>query len=268
MNEKSNTLMKNIYKSVFIAIVFLLLFDFRGYSSSPVKILFIGNSYIYAGGSETDPGLPRQLKEMAEFYGQEIQYDFILRGGATLESHWKDPKALEKIKTGKFDYVVLQDQSTITLRNVNSFRESITRFDEAIRQSGARTVLYMTWSREGRPDMGDTISFEYNRIGKDLGAIVVPCGVAWKFFLTENPGSELHISDKSHPNSAGVFLNICVFYRTFFGKFPAGKVFTNKAGEKGFELARKMHLYADRAFNANQNYNIPGGSQSMAISIK
>ena len=66
--------------------------------ANPVRILFIGNSYTYAGSRETDPGLPRFIKEMAVFYGHDIQNYFVLKGGAMLEQHWNDGKALDLIK--------------------------------------------------------------------------------------------------------------------------------------------------------------------------
>ncbi len=221
-----------------------------------VKILFIGNSYTYGGGTETDPGLPKYIKDMAEFYNHKMEYDFVVKGGTTLERQWNEGKALEKIQTGKFDYVVLQDQSAITLRNLNSFREFAAKFNEAIKNSGAKTVLYMTWGYAGKPEMGDIVEFEYNRQGKDLGAIVVPCGLAWQIYFEKNSGAELHISDKSHPNGAGVYLNTCVFYRTIFGKIPKMKTYTSEGlgGERAIETTRKLQLVAEEAFCGNADY--------------
>ena len=241
-------------KSLSCILFLLIFFDLSAKKADTVRILFIGNSYTYAGGSEADPGLPKYLKEMAAFYHHPMEYDFVVKGGTTLERQWSEGKALEKIKTGKFDFVVLQDQSAITLRNLSSFREFATKFDVAARQNGAKTLLYMTWGYAGKPDMGEIVEFEYNRLGKDLGAIVVPCGLAWKIWFEKNPGTELHISDKSHPNGAGVYLNTCVFYRTLFGKLPTKNIYTSKGigGEKGLETAKKMIPIANDVLKHNE----------------
>lgn len=107
-----------------------------------------------------------------------------------------------------------------------------------------------------RPNATDTIVYEYNRIAKELGAIVAPCGVAWKCYFEMNQNKELHISDRSHPNGAGVYLNACVFYRTIFGKIPTKKLFLYKemGGENARENALKMQAAANEAFQRNMNY--------------
>ncbi len=224
--------------------------------AKPIKILFIGNSYTYAGGTETDPGVPRCLKEFGAFYGKDIQYDFIVKGGALLERQYKETKAVEMIQNNHYDYVVLQDQSSITLRRVDLFREYCAKFNDVIKKSGAKTIMYMTWGYANRPQMGDTVAYEYNRIAKDLNAMIAPCGVAWKYYFEKNPGSELHISDKSHPNGAGVYLNACVFYHLLFDKIPSNKVFVSKnmGGEKGLRTSKKLMVAANAAFPRNLDY--------------
>ena len=62
----------------------------------------------------------------------------------------------------------------------------------------------------------------YLGIGRKLGAIVVPVGVAWQRVLAEHPEIVLHDKDKSHPNALGSYLAACVFYATLFGKTPVG----------------------------------------------
>lgn len=121
-------------KKKLLGLIILLLISCSDLTAKTIKILFIGNSYTYAGGNETDPGLPRHLKEMAIFYNKDIQYDFVVKGGAMLEKHWKEGKALELIQNEKYDYVVLQDQSTATMRRLDSFREYSAKFDEAIKK--------------------------------------------------------------------------------------------------------------------------------------
>jgi hypothetical protein len=63
------------------------------------RILFIGNSYTYAGMGEMNPEIPFRIKEMAAFYGKAVAADFVVKGGALLERHWKEGKALKLIET-------------------------------------------------------------------------------------------------------------------------------------------------------------------------
>jgi hypothetical protein len=206
---------------------------------------------------ETNPEIPFRIKEMAAYYGKAVAADFVVKGGALLEKHWKDGKALKLIETNHYDFVVLQDQSSVTLRNVETFRIYATKFDSVIKRSGAKTVLYMTWGYANRPQMGDTIQYEYNRLGKDLGALVAPCGLAWKIYFKNNPGKELHISDKSHPRREGVYLSATVLYQTLLGRLPRRKLYIIKE-EKGTvidgDLAKSLRHAAAAALKQNRNY--------------
>jgi|GEM_PF-852960 len=229
------------------------------FKKDSTRILFIGNSYTYAGMGESNPEIPFRIKEMGSFYGKPVSTDFVVKGGALLERHWKEGKALKMIETNHYDFVVLQDQSSVTLRNVETFRTYATKFDSVVKKSGAVTVLYMTWGYANRPLMGDTIQYEYNRLGKDLGALVAPCGLAWKIFFQRNPGKELHIADKSHPRREGVYLSATVLYLTMLGKMPTRKLFIIKE-EKGMVidglLAKNLRYAAEEAILNNKAYGM------------
>src|ERR1700682_5938249 len=67
-----------------------------------LQALFIGNSFTYYHD------LPKMVAELAKAGGQRpLRYERETPGGCTLEKHWKDGKALAKIQSRKWDYVVL-----------------------------------------------------------------------------------------------------------------------------------------------------------------
>lgn len=71
-----------------------------------VQIHFIGNSLTYVND------LPKMVAELARAGGQRpLQYECETPGSGTFEKHWKDGRALAKIQSGKWDYVVLQENS-------------------------------------------------------------------------------------------------------------------------------------------------------------
>ncbi len=92
--------------------------------------------------------------------------------------------------------------------------ENVRLFDESIKRAGSKTVLYMTWARQHTPQAQQSIADAYNTIGKELGAIVVPVGLAWQHFLSEHDKPELYDRDQSHPTLAGSYLAACVFLAT------------------------------------------------------
>jgi hypothetical protein len=189
-------------------------------------VLFIGNSYTYF---KNIPSLVAGLSAAAK-EKQPIEAEMIAVGGATLKKLWEDGAALKKIRQGDWDYVVLQEQSTLgSIKFVNNlpqvgepqlFHEYARKFDAEIRKAGAKTILYLTWARQDNPAMQQPLTEAYTSIAKELNALVAPVGIAWETALKNNSQLSLHLQDKSHPSPTGSYLAACVIYSTIYGKSP------------------------------------------------
>ncbi len=184
--------------------------------SQSINLLFIGNSFTQRNN------LPELIAEMAAARGVTINHELISVGGASLRTHWNGGRAAKAIEQGGFDYVVLQEQSTLPVKNAQRMAENVRLFDAAIKTAGAKTVLYMTWARQHTPEAQPVIANAYNSIGKELGAIVVPVGLAWQSFLAKYTEPVLHDKDQSHPTLAGSYLAACVFLVVLCGLNPVG----------------------------------------------
>ena len=179
-------------------------------------VLFIGNSFT----SRNDvPGL---LASLAEARGRELAHRLISAGGASLRMHWNKGEARAAIEQGGYDWVVLQEQSTLPVKNAARMHENIRSFSEVIVASGAKTALYLTWARQNAPDAQRAITDAYMTIGAELGATIVPVGVAWASVLGTPGHPALHDRDGSHPSPAGSYLAACVFLAVLFGETPVG----------------------------------------------
>jgi hypothetical protein len=177
-----------------------------------MKILFIGNSYT----ARND--LPSLLREMAAEAPQPkaIVTEQVLANGASLRRHWNAGVAAEKIGSGDWDFVVLQEQSTLPIKNATRFHENVRLFDEVIQAHGARTVLYLTWARQQAPETQVTLSEATEAIAREIGALVAPVGEVWQAVLEQEPGLGLYDKDGSHPSPLGSYLAACVFYARLF----------------------------------------------------
>ena len=89
-----------------------------------------------------------------------------------------------------------------------------------MKESGAEMVLYMTWARKKEPENQRLLTDSYNKIGKELGATVVPVGTAWQKLLAKHGRPVLHAEDGSHPTVAGSYLAAYTFYATLFDGDP------------------------------------------------
>ena len=200
-----------------------------------IAILFIGNSFTQRNN------LPALIGEMAAARDIAVTYELISAGGASLRTHWNAGRAVTAIATGSYDYVVLQEQSTLPVKNAARMAENVRLFDESIKQAGAKTVLYMTWARQHAPETQEVIADAYNTIGKELGAIVVPVGLVWQNFLAKQQSPALHDRDQSHPTPAGTYLAACVFLTVLLKVNPvgieAGPVAVEKQERKALQAA-------------------------------
>lgn len=180
------------------------------------KVLFIGNSYTYFNN------LPDLLSQLAASAGKssQVESEMIVRGGATLKMHWEDGGALKAIKQGGWDFIVLQEQSLLPLNDPATMHNYARLFDAEIKKAGAKTVFFLTWARQNRPETQTALTDAYTKIAKELNALIVPVGLAWQSVFKENPKMVLHLPDQSHPNSTGSYLAACVFYSVLFARSP------------------------------------------------
>ena len=175
------------------------------------RALFIGNSFTARNN------LPELVAQLTSAGNKGVfEHELISVNGAPLRTHLNKGEAQQRMQASRRDYVVLQEQSTLPVKNPTRTAENIRDFDTAIKKAGAQTVLYMTWARQNAPETQETLSETYTQVGRELAATVVPAGLAWQHCLATHPDIVLHDKDQSHPNLAGSYLAACTFYATLF----------------------------------------------------
>ncbi|MEN8680701.1 MAG: DUF4886 domain-containing protein [Akkermansiaceae bacterium] len=210
------------------------------------KILFIGNSYT--------GGVRKMVTELVQQSPHaNAQISFINPGGKTLEFHLKNKATVEKIETGKFDIVVLQDQSQFPAVFPDRFQKAAVALHKIIKRSGATTVFYETWGRRDGDKMNKklfpnfesmqkALSKSYQSTAKKCRANLAPVGSTWSIVREKNPklGRDLYRGDGSHPSPKGSYLAACVFYATLFDKDPRKLKFTGGLPEDEAKLIREV----------------------------
>lgn len=196
------------------------------------RVLFIGNSYTYYNN------LPRVLEALAASGSPALRLETraVTVGGARLQTHWDDEDAVDAIREGGWDYVVLQEQSTLGGLLVDGrleindpervFFPYARKFHAEVQKRGARTVLALTWSRRRAPQAQARLNHAVLSLGRELGATVAPMGPAWQAVRAQHPDVALYVDDGSHPTPAGTYLAACTLYATLFGRSPEGLVST------------------------------------------
>ncbi len=196
---------------------------------TPVRILFIGNSYTYFNN------LPAMVERLAASGSPStpVTTRLLARGGATLKDHFENPAVVAAIREGTWDYVVLQEQSTlggtgvvdgrVQIRDPAFFHDNVRTLAAEIGKTKARTVLLQTWARESAPAAdAAALRSAYGSIGKEIGAIVVPAGAAWSEVRQADSSARLFIADGSHPSATGSYLAAATFVAVVLGVNPVG----------------------------------------------
>lgn len=190
------------------------------------RVLYIGNSYTNMAYS-----IPAGVGSMAALRGFPYYKQESIKGGRGWSAHWnEDTVALHLIKSGNWDYVVLQDGSSGTLPggNANFWQYGRLFCDETFK-AGATPLLYLTWAYEDRiplydsvnlvwrPYMQDTIIREYLRLADTTSSFCAPVGIVHDEIRKNWPNADLW-SDGTHPNAAGLNLSCGTFFSTLFGE--------------------------------------------------
>ena len=210
-------------------------------SGGPLRILFVGNSYTYVND------LPAMIQALAAADGgaRAITVDRVLAGGAQLQWHWTGKGrggkpvrtcARTVIEKGRFDVVVIQEQSQMPAVAPDVTVKYAALLCGAARARGAMPVMFMTWARRGdmkdprgsgRPPispaaMQAALASAYIRAGKAGQGDVAPVGLAWAAVRKAAPSLALHSRDGSHPSATGTYLAACVFHAVLTGRSPVG----------------------------------------------
>ena len=183
-----------------------------------LRVLFIGNSHTYL---HYMPQMLVQLVKAADC-GFDLAVDQSIGEGASLEWHWNNGPTRQKMRSRKWDYIVLQDRSGGPLENLNSFQKHARLLDAEIKKLGAATIMFLTWANRDLPDTQVLLAEAYCRTAIDLQALVAPVGPAWTRAGQASTGLVLHHKDGRHASPAGAYLTACVFYAILFNTSPVG----------------------------------------------
>jgi hypothetical protein len=198
------------------------------------RILFIGNSYTKRNNMTNEI-----FKPMAEAAGYDVEVTAILNGGHTLLG-FADPndtygaqvaRELSAANLGKYDYVVIQEQSLRPITDTGKFYDGARALVKKIKAIGATPVLYSHWGRKtGSADLTDLnltnesmtwkLAGVAEAIGEELDMPVAYAGLAFFDVYTNAPRIELYDDDLYHPVYNGSYLIAATIFARIFGVDP------------------------------------------------
>ncbi|MDE5713577.1 MAG: SGNH/GDSL hydrolase family protein [Muribaculaceae bacterium] len=264
--------MRNIFLGFIVIVCVLLPFYLKAEENTDsVRVLFIGNSYTHYHD------LPEMVRQIASHAGMhekmKISSTSFTPGGCTFKKHLENPELLKALGNGKWDFVILQEQSTAPAKSTKSVIENVYPYAarlDSLANSGnpdAKVIFYMTWGHKDGfapaaeyyplittyEGMQDRLITSYIEMAQENDAMCAPVGMAWKRVREERPYNTLYWPDRSHPSRLGTYLAANVIYTTMLGK-PYQSTWTDNLDP---ELAEYIQQVAQRTVFDNKHlFNI------------
>ncbi|MGD9910256.1 MAG: DUF4886 domain-containing protein [Candidatus Izemoplasmatales bacterium] len=193
-----------------------------------VNILFIGNSFTYYNN------MPTILSLMASTSGYQVHVEQITYGGFQLSQYVtlgtpETDEVVSKINERAWDYVILQEQSSKPATDKQGFIDAVGELNQLIEASGAKTILYSTWSyRDGSSKLASTgytytefynvLTSAYQEASALYNTMLAPVGtVFYQLTMNEPTINLLDYADDFHPTIDGSYVAAYTFYLTIFG---------------------------------------------------
>lgn len=235
-------------------------FSLNAFSQAKKRVLFLGNSYTAVNG------LPRLVADVALSAGDTVIYQGNAPGGYTLQGHAFNNTSQYMIRSGNWDFVVLQEQSQLPSFPIEQVSAEVFPFarylDSVIdaHNSCAQTMFYMTWGRKNGDvqncaswppvctyqGMDSLLRLRYLMMAESNNALVSPVGAVWRYIRQHYPNINLYNSDNSHPSAAGSYAAACSFYSAIFRKDPTAISFNyslNPADAANIRAAARAVVY-------------------------
>jgi len=237
-------------KNLFLFFVFFFSFNLiaQTYKKDSLNILFIGNSFTHMND------MPAIFNKLAISKYKVVHVEKNTLAGASFRVHTSRIDMYDKIKSRKWDYIVLQGYSrefchpreyidTASIPYINQILDTIKKH-----QVCPNLLLYNTWAYKNgfseREDlntyakMQDSIICGYKYLSNLYSIPIVPVGTVWKAVRESYPDLNLYVEDEAHPNKLGSYLSACTFYAAIFNESPFGAI-TSTITKENAEILQK-----------------------------
>jgi hypothetical protein len=161
-----------------------------------IKVLFIGNSHTYYNN------MPSLVKRRLDEEGYDCHVTMLAHPGWFLAQHVEDPEAKFNILFGAYDYVVLQEYAH-PFGPEEKFFEAVRTLTSWAKESGATSVIYLTWAQKNEPEAQQRMTDAHKKIAEETGSLLAHVGDEWWSYMHSWLDLEMYDEDGAHASPAG-----------------------------------------------------------------
>ncbi|BCJ47848.1 hypothetical protein GCM10010168_22070 [Actinoplanes ianthinogenes] len=198
-----------------------------------VDVLFVGNSLIGTPTTSTGEDTPQVLRSLAAAAGRTVTVTKVIHFGNTLQQTWDAGEVAAAVNgTKKYDYVVLQEYSTLvptdlpaaTNTLLNTYAPAVAK----VLKPGGRVVLFKDWALVDPAPFANRAAYvaalntNYATLGARLGlpTIVAPISDTFETVIATKGTSYLIVADGKHPHGRAIYMNAATLYGILFRSSP------------------------------------------------
>jgi hypothetical protein len=180
---------------------------------SVYRVLFIGNSLTYTND------LPGTVAALAMTAGDTFQVQTVVAPNVALIDHVVgQTNAVDVIKSGRWDYVVLQQGPTSLPLYRDTLILATKWLQPYIHDAGARSAQLMVWPSATKRASFDEVRRSSQLAAKSVGGVFLPAGEAWRTAWLAGPRIALYGPDGFHPSELGTYLTALVVFEGLTGR--------------------------------------------------
>ena len=187
-------------------IVWQIVFAVGIANAQSINILSLNNSLIDYNNQ------PMMFNEMVKMMGKDAQWNARTQLGRTLLYHYNDPVSRSLAMSGNWNYIILQEQSSLPKDYPEILMQSVMLWKRALLETSDDNVptiiLPMNWA--------------YNDDREIPGIVICPIGLAYEL-LFDRKGAEVCsqlYTDNRHPSLKASYLASCMEYAVIFQESP------------------------------------------------
>jgi hypothetical protein len=152
-------------------LLFILSLSIATIDCEAKKVLFIGNSYT----SQCSDTITKLFKNESP----DWKLTFHTKGGKDFAYHLAEPATEKLIRSQKWDFVILQEQSQksgLGGKSSQGFHNDVASFSKIIRDTGSTPCLYLTWGRKAGDKKNPKIYPNYQAMQKKISTAYLKRG--------------------------------------------------------------------------------------------
>lgn len=175
-----------------------------------VKILFVGNSLTFYND------LPSRVAAIGISKENRIEKEMLAKPNYALEDHWIEGCLQAMIKSGYYDFVVVQQGPSSQADGAKSLLEYGGYLQELCKANDTKLAFFMVWPARVNYHTFPGVITNYTNAAYATGAILCPAGQAWKQYIDRTGDWSYYGADEFHPSPLGTNVAAEIIYKSLF----------------------------------------------------